>query len=126
MNHALGVQNYNFVNYDEKVMDGFYDVYGITSNSAVQGKIPLLLELQAISVSDNVEYEVILVNRGIDPALHGLEERAYAISVEHRVLEQGPIISGLIQRIADIVVDRMGGQVSDADAMLTSWTFRGY
>ncbi|XP_057478371.1 probable serine/threonine-protein kinase SIS8 [Actinidia eriantha] len=123
---ALQYWNYNFVNYDEKVMDGFYDVYGITSNSDVQGKIPLLIDLQAISVSDNDEYEVILVNRGIDPALHVLEERVYAISVEHRVLEQGPIISGLIQRIADLVVDRMGGPVSDADEMLKRWTFRGY
>ncbi|PSR89313.1 Serine/threonine-protein kinase [Actinidia chinensis var. chinensis] len=123
---ALQYWNYNFVNYDEKVMDGFYDVYGITSNSAVQGKIPLLLELQAISVSDNVEYEVILVNRGIDPDLHEIEERVYAISVEHRVLEQGPIIGGLIQKIADLVVDRMGGPVSDADEMLKRWTLRGY
>ncbi|GFZ17212.1 protein kinase superfamily protein [Actinidia rufa] len=123
---SIALQIIILLNYDEKVMDGFYDVYGITSNSAVQGKIPLLLELQAISVSDNVEYEVILVNRGIDPDLHEIEERVYAISVEHRVLEQGPIIGGLIQKIADLVVDRMGGPVSDADEMLKRWTLRGY
>ncbi|KAL6980046.1 mitogen-activated protein kinase kinase kinase [Sarracenia purpurea var. burkii] len=123
---SLQYWSYSFVNYDEKVMDGFYDVYGITSNSCVQGKIPLLLDLQAISVSDNVDYEVILVNRAIDPSLHELEEKVYGISVEHRVLEQGPIISGLIQEIADLVVDRMGGPVSDADEMLKRWTLRGW
>lgn len=113
------------MNYDEKVMDGFYDVYGIPSNSGVQGNMPLLLDLQAINVSDKVDYEVILVNRAIDPALRELEERVYAISVEQRDSEQG-CISGLIQRIADLVVDRMGGQVSDADEMLKRWTLRGY
>ncbi|KAF7138375.1 hypothetical protein RHSIM_Rhsim07G0142400 [Rhododendron simsii] len=122
---SLRYWSFNFVNYDEKVMDGFYDVYGISSNSGVQGNMPLLLDLQAITVSDKVDYEVILVNRAIDPALRELEERVYAISVEQRDSEQG-CISGLIQRIADLVVDRMGGQVSDADEMLKRWTLRGY
>lgn len=113
------------MNYDEKVMDGFYDVYGIPSNSGVQGNMPLLLDLQAISVSENVNYEVIIVNRAIDPALRELEERVYAISVDQRVSEQGSI-GGLIQKVADLVVSRLGGSVSDADEMMKRWTLRGF
>lgn len=119
------MQSFNFVNYDEKVMDGFYDVYGIPSNSGVQGNMPLLLDLQAISVSENVNYEVIIVNRAIDPALRELEERVYAISVDQKVSEQGSI-GGLIQKVADLVVSRLGGSVSDADEMMKRWTLRGF
>ena len=120
------MQSYNFLNYDEKVMDGFYDVYAITSNSGMQGKIPPLLDLQAISVSDNVDYEVILVDRAVDPALHQLEETVYAMSLELQLLEQVPIISHLVQKIAHLVVNRMGGAVCDAEEMLKKWTFRSH
>ncbi|GMQ03664.1 hypothetical protein CsSME_00049387 [Camellia sinensis var. sinensis] len=123
---SLRYWSYNFVNYDEKVTDGFYDVYGITSNSGVQGKIPLLLDLQAISVSDNVDYQVILVNRAIDSALHQLEERVYAVSLDYQLVSPSPFMNGIIQKIADLVVDRMGGPVSDADEMLKRWTVRSY
>lgn len=120
------MQNYNAVNYDEKVMDGFYDVYGITANSVVQGKMPLLVDLQAISVLDNVDYEVILVDRMIDPDLRELEDKAYSLSMEYQVSDQLTILDGLVQKIADMVVERMGGPVGDADEMLKRWTIRSY
>ncbi|KVH95081.1 Armadillo repeat-containing protein 3 and Serine/threonine-protein kinase CTR1 [Cynara cardunculus var. scolymus] len=116
----------NVVNYDEKVMDGFYDVYGITSNSITQGKMPLLVDLQAIAVSDNVDYEVILVNRVVDKELRYLEERVSNISLEFQAAGTRQVMSRLIQRTANIVVDQMGGPVSDADEMLRRWTLRSY
>ncbi|XP_047319996.1 serine/threonine-protein kinase EDR1-like [Impatiens glandulifera] len=121
---SLRYWNYNFVNYDEKVMDGFYDVYRIGSSPGSHKKIPMLFDLQAISASDNVDYEVTLVNRTVDPFLHQLEERANQIYMECEMLGQAPFLDGLIQKIADLVVDRMGGPVSDADVMLKKWTFR--
>ncbi|GAV56948.1 Pkinase_Tyr domain-containing protein/EDR1 domain-containing protein [Cephalotus follicularis] len=123
---SLRYWSYNVVNYNDKVIDGFYDVYGITSNLVTQGKMPLLVDLQAISVSDNVDHEVILVNRLVDPELQELEKRAYAVSVDCRAYEYGPDLNGLIQKIADIVVSRMGGPVGDADEMLKRWTLRSY
>lgn len=120
------MQNYNVVNYDEKLVDGFYDVYGVTSDSLAQGKMPLLVDLQAISVSDNVDYEVLLVNRMVDPELQQLEKRANEISKESQVSKHGLVLSGLIQNIANIVVDRMGGPVGDADEMLRRWVMRRY
>ncbi|XP_077225178.1 putative serine/threonine-protein kinase SIS8 [Tasmannia lanceolata] len=123
---SLRYWNYNFVNYDEKVMDGFYDVYGIMSNPSLQGKMPLLVDLQATSISDSVDYEVVLVNRTIDSALQQIERRAVSVAMECQVAELGPVMSGLVQKIADLVVESMGGPVGDADDMLRKWTLRSY
>ncbi|OVA11719.1 Protein kinase domain [Macleaya cordata] len=121
---SLRYWNYNVVNYDERVSDGFYDVYGVTSNSLMQGKMPLLVDLQATSVSDNVDYEVVLVNRTADPALQQLERCADSLVLECRASELGPVVSGLLQKIANLVVDSMGGPVGNADEMLRRWAIR--
>ncbi|KAJ8555531.1 hypothetical protein K7X08_013027 [Anisodus acutangulus] len=123
---SLRYWNYNVVNYDEKVMDGFYDVYGINSNASVQGKMPLLGDLKAVSVLDNVDYEVILVNRAADMELRQLEERVYCMSRECRALKKVPVTSFLVEKIADLVVNRMGGPVDDAEEMSKRWTARSY
>lgn len=116
----------NVVNYDEKVMNGFYDVYGVSSNSTTQGKMPSLVDLEAIPVSDSVDYEVILVNRAVDIELRKLEEKVVGLLLDYQTLGAGQIMNGLVQIIADIVVERMGGPVSNADEMLKRWTSRGY
>eukprot|EP01018_Ginkgo_biloba_P017162 Gb_40236 [translate_table: standard] len=118
--------NFNVLDYDEKVMDGFYDVYGILSDPSSQGKMPSLVDLQGTPVSDNMGYEVVLVDRVSDPALEQLEQRALCIALECGSAELGPLDSDLVQRIADLVAEHMGGPVSDADDMLTSWTVRSY
>ncbi|PPD91014.1 hypothetical protein GOBAR_DD12044 [Gossypium barbadense] len=118
--------NYNVVNYDEKILDGFYDVYGIASTLGLEGKMPSLVDLQAVSVLENVDYEVILVNRLLDPELQELEKRVYNIYVQSQALGHGLVLSDLIQKIAEIVVNRMGGLVADADEMLRMWTLRSY
>ncbi|KAJ0260814.1 hypothetical protein HA466_0040580 [Hirschfeldia incana] len=121
---SLRYWGHKVINYDQKVKDGFYDVYGITSNSLSQGKMPLLVDLQAISVSDNVDYEVILVNRVIDPELQELERRVSALSLECPDFVRGQVSSDLTQRIADIVVEQMGGPVENADEALRRWMHR--
>ncbi|XP_039018769.1 probable serine/threonine-protein kinase SIS8 isoform X2 [Hibiscus syriacus] len=123
---SLRYWNYNVVNYDEKIVDGFYDVYGVASNLGDQGKMPTLVDLQAVSVSDNVDYEAILVNSLLDPELQALEKRVYNVYMQSRAFGNGPILSGMIQQIAEIVVNRMGGPVADAEEMLRMWTSRSY
>ncbi|KAG8491318.1 hypothetical protein CXB51_014467 [Gossypium anomalum] len=123
---SLRYWNYNVVNYDEKIVDGFYDVYGIASTLGLEGKMPSLVDLQAVSVLENVDYEVILVNRLLDPELQELEKRVYNIYVQSQALGHGLVLSDLIQKIAEIVVNRMGGLVADADEMLRMWTLRSY
>ncbi|KMS95140.1 hypothetical protein BVRB_011980 [Beta vulgaris subsp. vulgaris] len=120
---ALKYWNYNVVQYDEKVVDGFYDVYAIASHSIAQGEMPLLVDLQAISILGNFDHEVVLVNRSIDVQLQQLENKVYAISVEFRVLGHG-MLNGLIQRLADLVVDRLGGPVTDAEEITKRWQVR--
>ncbi|KAL0874553.1 hypothetical protein Bca101_024258 [Brassica carinata] len=123
---SLRYWGHKVINYDQKVRDGFYDVYGITSNSLSQGKMPLLVDLQAISISDNVDYEVILVNRLIDPELRELETRASALSLECPDFARGQVSSVLTQKIANIVVEQMGGRVENADEALRRWMHRSY
>ncbi|CAN6539685.1 unnamed protein product [Malus baccata var. baccata] len=123
---SLRYWSQNVVDYNEKVVDGFYDVYGMTTNLLRQGKMPLLVDLKAVSVSENVDYDVILVNRLVDPDLQQLEKRASAVFLESRISQHGVLLSGLIQKIADIVVDRMGGPVADADEILRRWKVRRY
>ncbi|KAH9327188.1 hypothetical protein KI387_007366, partial [Taxus chinensis] len=118
--------SYNVVDYDEKVMDGFYDVYGILSDPNSQGKMPSLVDLQETPVSDNIGYEVVLVNRFMDPELEQLEQKALGISLNLKGDELGLLVSGLVQGVADLVADHMGGAVNDADDMLSRWTVRCY
>ncbi|KAF8118205.1 hypothetical protein N665_0006s0197 [Sinapis alba] len=123
---SLRYWGHKVINYDQKVKDGFYDVYGITSNSLSQGKMPLLVDLQTISVSDNVDYEVILVNRLIDPELQELERRVSALSLECPDFVRGQVSSDLTQKIANMVVEQMGGPVENADEALRRWMHRSY
>lgn len=118
------LQNYNVIDYNEKVMDGFYDAYGITSTLIEQGKMPLLVDLQSTSLSRNLECEVILVNRFVDSELNQLEIKACTLFNECCVSELGLILSGILQKLADIVVNRMGGPVGNADKITKRWAMR--
>ncbi|XP_020693569.1 probable serine/threonine-protein kinase SIS8 isoform X1 [Dendrobium catenatum] len=119
---SLRYWSYNVVNYDEKLTDGFYDVYGIISDH--DRKMPSLVDLQATSVSEILEYEVVLLDRTVDCALQHLEKRALLIASECRAIENGPIASCLVQKIAHLVAEYMGGRVEDAEDMLRRWKIR--
>jgi sterile alpha motif and leucine zipper containing kinase AZK len=105
-------------------MDGFYDVYGIDASLIERGKMPLLVDLKTVPTSRNVDYEVISVNRVVDVELSQLEEKACALFEECSVTELGLFLSGLIQKLADVVVNRMGGPVGSADNIMTKWDMR--
>ncbi|CAA2959682.1 serine threonine- kinase EDR1 [Olea europaea subsp. europaea] len=114
----------NAINYDEKVIDGFYDVCGIESHLSSQAKMPSLVDLQLISILDHVGSEVVLVNRTLDTELRELEEKVYCMFKECLALESGT--SFLVQKIADLIVEKMGGPVNDAEEMLKRWRARSY
>ncbi|CAL9759552.1 unnamed protein product [Musa acuminata subsp. burmannicoides] len=107
--------DYNVLDYDEKVVDGFYDIYGLSGNAANHGRMPSLIELQT-SIGD-LGFEVIVVNRPIDPALVELEQVAQCICLGCPTAEMGL----LVQRISELVMEHMGGPVRDANDMLTKW-----
>ena len=111
-------QEYNVLDYEEKVVDGFYSVYGLSTDSAMQGKMPSLADLEVNLGSSG--YEVVIVNRTIDPALEELVQIAHCIALDCPVTETGV----LVQRLAELVTEHMGGPVRDANIVLAKWTER--
>lgn len=118
------MQSCDVVNYDEKVTDEFYDVCGIDSTMVAPAKMPSLVELKAISPLDNISCEVIIVNRAVDVELRKLEERVYYMSMECHALNKTLNKSFLVQKIADLIVERMGGPVTDVEDMFRRWRAR--
>ncbi|XP_068634110.1 serine/threonine-protein kinase EDR1 isoform X2 [Aristolochia californica] len=110
--------DYNVLDYDEKVADGFYDIYGISTDSTHQEKMPSLAEIQG-NLGD-LGFEIVVVNRAIDPALEELLQVAHCISLDCPVTQ----VSILVQRIADLVTEHMGGPVRDANDVLARWMER--
>uniref|UniRef100_A0A0D9VPT3 non-specific serine/threonine protein kinase n=1 Tax=Leersia perrieri TaxID=77586 RepID=A0A0D9VPT3_9ORYZ len=108
-------RDYNFLDYHEKVIDGFYDIFGPSMESSKQGKMPSLADLQT-GIGD-LGFEVIVINRAIDPTLQEMEQVAQCILLDFPVAN----IAVLVQRIAELVTDHMGGPVKDAHDMLTRW-----
>ncbi|KAI4350032.1 hypothetical protein L6164_010560 [Bauhinia variegata] len=109
---------YSVLDYEEKVLDGFYDVYGLSTDSAMQGKMPSLTDLEANPGNSN--FEVVIVNRTIDPALEELVQVAHCIALDCPVTE----VAVRVQRLAELVTGHMGGPVKDANIILTRWTER--
>lgn len=107
---------YNVLDYEEKVVDGFYDVFGLYNDSAMQGKMPSIADLEANPGSSS--FEVVIVNPTIDPALEELMQIAHCIALDCPVTEIGI----LVQRLAELVTNHMGGPVKDANIILARWT----
>ncbi|GKV27448.1 hypothetical protein SLEP1_g36620 [Rubroshorea leprosula] len=95
-----------------KVVDGFYDVYGPSSNSALQGKMPSLADLE--TNLGNYGFEVVVVNQTIDPVLEELVQIAHCIALDCPASN----VSVLVQKLAEFVTGHMGGAVKDANIML--------
>ncbi|XP_008813796.4 serine/threonine-protein kinase EDR1 isoform X2 [Phoenix dactylifera] len=106
--------DYNVLDYNEKIADGFYDIFVLASDYSSQGKMPSLVDLQSIG---DLGFEVIIVNRSIDTALVELEQIAQCISLDCPVADTGL----LVQRISELVTEHMGGPVKDANDMLARW-----
>ncbi|KAA8536949.1 hypothetical protein F0562_029427 [Nyssa sinensis] len=110
--------DYSVLDYEEKVVDGFYDVYGVSTNPAIQGKMPSLTDLETNPGSSG--FGVIIVNRTIDPSLEELVQIAHCMAVDCSAAEVGV----LVQRLAELVTEHMGGPVRDANIMLVRWMER--
>ncbi|XP_050220617.1 serine/threonine-protein kinase EDR1 [Mercurialis annua] len=105
---------YNVLDYEEKVVDGFYDVF--STSPIVQGKMPSLTELE--TSPENSGVEAVVVNRAIDNALEELLQVAECIALDFSAKN----VAILVQRLAEFVTEHMGGPVKDANIMLAKWT----
>lgn len=113
-------QNYNYLSYDDKILDGFYDVYGVLNESPSKG-MPSLIDLQETPVSSKVLWEAVLINRAADANLLILEQKALEMAVKSRSESLVSLSGNLVQKLALLVSDHMGGPVGDPDYMLQAW-----
>ncbi|XP_062223706.1 probable serine/threonine-protein kinase SIS8 isoform X2 [Phragmites australis] len=116
--------NHSVVNYDEKLGDGFYDVCGAQLHPGFQAKFPSLNYLRAVPAGCDFAFLAVLVNRQRDPALERLEDRAVVIAAQSRAQHGRAASAELVQKIAGLVVDAMGGPVEDADGMNREWSVK--
>ncbi|XP_076920796.1 putative serine/threonine-protein kinase SIS8 isoform X1 [Bidens hawaiensis] len=112
--------NYNALSYDDKIVDGFYDLHGVLTGPT-SSKMPSFVELQGTPVSDNVTWETVLVDKAADSKLLELEQRALEIAVKSVSESVDCAGQSLVQRLAVLVSDHMGGPVRNPDNMLVAW-----
>ncbi|XP_021773083.1 serine/threonine-protein kinase EDR1-like [Chenopodium quinoa] len=107
--------DYNVLDYEEKVVDGFYDIFSISVDPTVEGKMPSLVDLETNAGDSG--FEAVIVNRTIDPTLVELEQIAHCFALDCPASEVGT----LVQRVAELVTEHMGGPVRDAGIVLAKW-----
>ncbi|KAK6153981.1 hypothetical protein DH2020_013620 [Rehmannia glutinosa] len=112
--------NYNALSYDDKILDGFYDLYGILTEST-SSRMPSLVDLQGTPVSDDISWEAILVNREADTKLLNLEQTALEMASSLRSHSVNFVTHSMVQKLANLVSDHMGGPVGDPDSILIAW-----
>ncbi|KAL5544998.1 hypothetical protein UlMin_008782 [Ulmus minor] len=112
--------NYNALSYDDKILDGFYDLYGILTESASE-RMPSLVDLQGTPVSESIAWEAVLVNKAADSNLLKLEQIALEMAVKSRSNSLALVNSDLVGELAVLVANYMGGPVGDPHNMLREW-----
>ncbi|KAJ9141537.1 hypothetical protein P3X46_032062 [Hevea brasiliensis] len=117
--------NYNSLGYDDKILDGFYDLYGILTESTSE-RMPSLVDLQGTSIKDGVSWEAVLVNRAADANLLKLEQKALEMAVKSRSESLVFTDRDFVQKLAILVSDYMGGSVADPDNMTRAWRSLSY
>ncbi|KAL1224042.1 putative serine/threonine-protein kinase SIS8 [Cardamine amara subsp. amara] len=118
--------NYNCLGYDDKIVDGFYDLCGVMNESSLE-RIPPLVDLQGTLVSDGVTWEAVLVNKSQDSNLLRLERMALDIAAKSKsASSSGFANSELVRKLAVLVGDFMGGPVVDPDSTLRAWWSLSY
>ncbi|KOM54455.1 hypothetical protein LR48_Vigan10g034700 [Vigna angularis] len=118
--------NYNALGYDDKILDGFYDLYGnLTESNPTRMPSIVDLQLQGTSISGSGSWEAVLVNRAADSNLLKLVQKAQELtgksSSDFEVID-----SNLVRKLAIFVADYMGGQVGDPESMTRAWRSLSY
>ncbi|XP_048621383.1 serine/threonine-protein kinase EDR1-like isoform X2 [Brassica napus] len=107
---------YGVLDYEEKIVDGFYDVYSLSTDSAKQGDMPSLEDLE--SNRGTRGFEAVVVNRPVDTSLDELVQIAQCISQDCRSAS----VDVLVERLAELVTGHMGGSAEDSSIVLARWT----
>ncbi|KAG5037281.1 hypothetical protein AAZX31_07G096600 [Glycine max] len=119
--------NYNALGYDDKTLDGFYDLYGSLTEST-PARMPSLvdLQLQGTPISGSGTWEAVLVNRAADSNLLKLVQKAQELTDKSSPDFEVVIDSNLVRKLAIFVADYMGGPVGDPESMTRAWRSLSY
>uniref|UniRef100_A0ACD5ZRE8 Uncharacterized protein n=1 Tax=Avena sativa TaxID=4498 RepID=A0ACD5ZRE8_AVESA len=117
---AFRYWSFSALSYDDKILDGFYDILVIGGKSAVP-TIPSLVELHEQSLTHGAKTEAVLVNRAQDSELVELGKKALTMAVDFRSQTSHYVGRILIQRLAILVANHMGGPVFDPENMLLKY-----
>ncbi|XP_062220266.1 probable serine/threonine-protein kinase SIS8 isoform X3 [Phragmites australis] len=109
---AVRYWNFNALSYDDKISDGFYDLFFIGNGPALV-TVPSLVELRAQTFSHKVNWEAVMVKRDEDPELRKLEQKA----LELRSKTSESVGNALVQGLASLIASHMGGLVFDPESM---------
>lgn len=101
-------------------MDGFYDIC-VIGDEPTLATIPSLMELQGQPFSHGAKTEAVLVNRAQDSELVELERKAFIMAVEIRSKNSEFVGCILVQKLAILVANYMGGPVFDPESMLLKY-----
>ncbi|XP_022923956.1 probable serine/threonine-protein kinase SIS8 isoform X1 [Cucurbita moschata] len=122
---AFRYWNYNSLSYDDKILDGFYDLYGVFTESTSE-KMPSLVDLQGAPMSGSVTWEAVLINKAADANLLKLEQTALEMAIKMGSESPISVNSYLVRKLAVLVSDHMGGPVGDPEKMLIKWRNLSY
>ncbi|CAM6084202.1 unnamed protein product [Calypogeia fissa] len=107
--------------YDDRVEDGFYEVWGMSpyvwsmcTDSNELGRMPPLEKLQAVPPTDST-FEVVLVDRNTDRKLSELEDKAVGLAYE------STDVLDMASELAKMVANFMGGLVRSDDLLEKEW-----
>lgn len=117
--------NYNALGYDDKISDGFYDLYGVLTDST-STRMPSLIDLQGTPTANDVKWEAVLVNRVADSNLLKLEQKAMGFAVKSREDFEIVVDRNLVHKLAILVAEYMGGSVEDPESMSRAWRSLSY
>uniref|UniRef100_A0A804R0I5 non-specific serine/threonine protein kinase n=1 Tax=Zea mays TaxID=4577 RepID=A0A804R0I5_MAIZE len=113
-------ESFNALSYDDKILDGFYDICA-TGDELAMSTIPSLMDLQALPFSHGGKTDAVLVDRALDSELVALEQKAVIMAVEFRSKKSEFVDRSLVQTLANLVSNYMGGPVIDPESMLLKY-----
>lgn len=112
MYHIHGV-----LDYDDRIDDGFCDVWGEFPEVCNPGSFPSLKPLKKLRLEDDDLREVVLFTSSRDSIFPLLEEAAHRAMLH--LVPQGRI--ACIQGLAQIVAAQLGGAASEERLLYTKW-----
>ncbi|KAG8092748.1 hypothetical protein GUJ93_ZPchr0012g19153 [Zizania palustris] len=110
--------SFSALSYDDKILDGFYDICVIGDEPTLT-TLPSLMELLQQPFSHRAKTEAVLVNRAQDSKLVQLEQKAFIMAVEFRSKTPEFVGHTLVEKLASLVSDYMGGPVVDPEGILS-------